>query len=275
MKSMQAICRCNQVATRLKVVAGTSPTIFTRTYAIKPFSKVPKVFLKKKNRNKANRDDVYFVDDQILPQHQLDDALDVIRAYDLFGGEPIDVLLKLNMGTKKGTIGSLKGLIKFPKPVQPMQKVLVLAEGDAADEAREAGATIVGGEELIPKIENNELDFDHCLSTLDFLPKIKHLPKILRNKMPNKRNGSATDDIPAALDKFVYGESYVADKKGRLRHTVGLTSFTNEEIRDNLRELLLRVDSHKTTPRDKYFISAGLAIPPGPKLDVLVQDALS
>ena len=67
----------------------------------KPYSRIPKKYLKQKDRNKKNRDDVYFLTDQTLPKHTLQEAIDTLRAYDLFGSEPIDLILKLNLGQGK------------------------------------------------------------------------------------------------------------------------------------------------------------------------------
>lgn len=67
----------------------------------KPYSRTPKKFLKPKNRDKSNRDDVYFLTDQTLPSHTIAEALDILKAYDLFGKEPIDMVVNLNMGEGK------------------------------------------------------------------------------------------------------------------------------------------------------------------------------
>lgn len=255
---------CNSIPVRV------APLIVSRQYW--PYSKIPKKFLKPRNRNKRNRDDVYFVADQIPPTHSLSDAVDCLRAYSLFGAEPIDILLKVNMGEKKTRIGTLKGLVYLPKPLVAEQTVLVFAEGEDAEKARMAGASIVGGVELIQQVENNELSFDHCLSTLDFLPNIKHLPKILRNKMPNTRRGTATDDIVSALKIFSHGETYIADNHGRIRQTIARTDFTKDEVHANVKEFLKVIDSHKTVAKDKYFIRAGVVIPAGPQLDLMVEE---
>lgn len=67
----------------------------------KPYTRLPKVYQKKKDRNKVHRDDVYFLTDQASPKHTLDDAVNAIRAYDLFGPEVIDILIQVNMGQGK------------------------------------------------------------------------------------------------------------------------------------------------------------------------------
>ena len=67
----------------------------------KPYSITPKKFLKKKNRNKADRDDVYFTTDQVDPTYSISDAIDIIKAYDLFGNEKLDLILKMDLGEGK------------------------------------------------------------------------------------------------------------------------------------------------------------------------------
>jgi len=251
-----------------------SSLVFFREY--RPYTRVRKKFLQPIDRNKINRDDVYFISDQVPPKHCVDDVADCMRAYSLFGPEPIDIMLKVNMGEKKTRIGTLKGLVYLPKPLVSAQTVLVFAEGEAAEKARQAGAAIVGGVELIQQVEDGELTFDHCLSTLDFLPNIKHLPKILRNKMPNTRRGTATDDIISALKIFSTGETYIADNNGLIRQTVAKTDFTNDEIRANIKEFLNVINSHKTvTGKDKYFLKAGVVIPSGPSLDLEIDEIVS
>jgi len=238
----------------------------------KPYTRLPKAYQKKKDRNKVHRDDVYFLTDQAPQKHTLDDAVNAIRAYDLFGPEEIDILIQVNMGQGKDRIGVLKGLVNLPKPVSPAQKVLVFAEGELAELARQAGADIVGGIELIQQVEEGELEFDHCLCTLDFLPNIKHLPKILRNKMPNTRRGTATNDLVDALKTYSQGESYVADNSGNIRQTLARTDFTNSDIKSNVLELTKTIGLHKTVAKEKFFLQASLIIPPGPKIDLHVID---
>ena len=88
------------IANSFKLIpVGVASLIICRKF--QPYSRIPWKFLKPRDRNKKNRDDVYFIIDQIPPMHLLDDALDCIRAYSLFEPEPIDFMLKLNMGEKK------------------------------------------------------------------------------------------------------------------------------------------------------------------------------
>jgi len=205
----------------------------------------------------------------------LDDAIRCLRAYSLFEAETVDVVLKLDMGKKETRIQSIQGILQLPKPMTPQQTILVFAEGEAADQARQAGAAIVGGTELIKQVEKGELEFDHCLSTLDFLPKIKHLPKILRAKMPHPRRGTATDDILGALKLYSQGEKYSADRTGLLRKTIAWTSFSNKEIRGNVMELMKGVDSFKTMDTGDFFKHVSIVIPPGPTVNLLLEDVIA
>lgn len=88
------------ISTNTKTVPSkTASLVLCREY--RPYMVIPKAFLKPKDRNKKKRDDVYFVADQVPLKHSINDAADCMRAYSLFGPEPIDILLKINMGEKK------------------------------------------------------------------------------------------------------------------------------------------------------------------------------
>jgi len=235
------------------------------------------------NRNKVDRDDVYFLSDQILPLHSLNDAFDCLRAYALFNPEVITLQLQLNMGAKKTLIQSLKGLVQFPRPLRD-QHILVFAEGEAADEARRGGASIVGANELVKHIEAGTLNepFDHCLCTLEFLPNIKHLARTLKAKFPNVKRGTATDDIAGALMKFSSGESYEAvrdkpdEKHAWVRQAFARTDFSNDEMRHNLLALMnsIHTHKHKAVAKEKFYVEASVKSDLGPKLDLFVKEVV-
>ncbi|XP_066910957.1 large ribosomal subunit protein uL1-like isoform X1 [Clytia hemisphaerica] len=261
-----------QKVEKTAIVCGCS---YIQTRKFRPYSVIPKKYLKRKNRDKKDRDDVYFLTDQVDPTYSVDDAVNMIKAYDLFGNEKLDLLLNMNLGEGKNKVAVLKGLVHLPTPVTESQKVLVFAEGEDAVKAKRAGATFVGGKELISKVEEGELEFDHCISTLDFLPNIKHLPKILRNKMPNTRRGTATNDIEEALKIFSHGETYMADNTGKMRQTIALSNFSKEEIEGNLKEIMKAVDSHKkaaSLTTEKFYKHVSLALPAGPKIDLKISE---
>jgi len=237
--------------------------------------KIPARFRpQKKNRDKWPRDDVYFYCDQAPPKHTLREAVDTIKAYNLFEEEDIELSLTVNMGEGKAKIGTLKGLLHLPKPVGKAQVILVFAEGKAAEEAREAGADIVGGMDVVKQVEKGELQFNHCLSTLDFLPNIKHLPRILKDKMPNTRRGTATEDVASVLKNYKFGETYLADREGLITQKLGRTDFTFDEIKANVEALVTAVDTHKTVSRPKFFLTAKMKTKPGSAFDIYVSDIL-
>lgn len=232
-------------------------------------------------QNSANKrfknDDVFFITDQHSPRYSIEDIVSALKAYDLFGGEEIRLALKLNMNQEKMHISPFKGLIHFPKSLTPLQTVLVFAEGELAEEARQAGATIVGGEELIPLVEKEELEFDHALCSLDFLPKIRHLPRILKQKMPNTRRGSATNDLASTLPNYLSSEAYETNRFGSLQKVLGDTSFSESEISTNLKIMLRTVATHKHPSmknNDIFFQSISLQLPSGPGFHIKLEDVM-
>merc|ERR1712142_362093 len=131
-----------------------STKIFCREY--KPYSKLPKKFLPKtKNaRVRTNCDDVYLFKYQDLPLHTAQDAIDMARAYALFEPEEVRLILQVNVGEKGSNLRNRDGIIFFPHPAAAHDaKVMVLADGDKAEEARQAGAALVGGSELLEQLE--------------------------------------------------------------------------------------------------------------------------
>lgn len=222
-------------------------------------------------------DDVCFIDKQQSERHAFSEALSALKAYDLFGGEHVSVVLSLNMDLDKMNVHPFKGLVNFPKSLQQQQVILVFAEGALAEEARTAGASIVGGEELVAKVENGELEFDHALCSLDFLPKIKHLPRILKAMMPNTRRGSATNDLAGTIPNYLSSEAYESNRFGSLTQVLGNTAFTADELLRNLNIIVSTVANHRhpaMATSKEFFKMASLEIPPGPRFNLHLNEVL-
>jgi len=212
------------------------------------------------------RDDVYFLRSQDPPSHTFKEALDVLRAY-AFYEETVRVNLRLDMKEKKIRTEAIRGTVLVARPFKP-KKILVFAEGDLALQAKESDADFIGGKELIPQVEAGELEFDYCLSSLDFLPNLSHMPKILKDKMPNTRRGTATDDIGSAVTQYRKGHSYKTTRMGHINSEIGLLSFTNSEIRENMRALFTAIESHKpeSVKRENFYKQLVLSSQYGPGL---------
>eukprot|EP00794_Sanderia_malayensis_P011914 gene11914-13148_t len=209
----------------------------------------PKTLLRGKQVKKVvekPRDDVYFLNEQDPPKHSFQEAIEGLRAY-AFTDENVALALLLDHKIKKIRFEAIRGTMLLPKPFKE-KKILVFAEGAHATAAKSAGAEMVGGKEMIDKVEAGELEFDYCLSSLAFLPNLSHMPKILKDKMPNTRRGTATDDLAPKINEYRGGHSYKATRMGQINSEIAKLSFTDSEIKGNMQALIETILSFK--PKD-------------------------
>jgi large subunit ribosomal protein L1 len=150
---------------------------------------------------------------------------------------------------------------------------LVIAQGDKVKEAEEAGADIVGGEDMVAKIREGWLDFEAVIATPDMMRLVGGLGKVLgpRGLMPNPKTGTVTFDVTTAVRETKAGKvEYRVDKTGVIHVAVGKVSFEADKIRDNARALLEAVVKAKpSTAKGKYVKKINLAatMSPGVLLD--------
>ena len=149
------------------------------------------------------------------------------------------------------------------------------SEGDAAEEAEAAGADFVGGEELIPKIQNdNWFDFDVVVATPDMMGVVGRLGRVLGPKglMPNPKAGTVTMDVTKAVNDIKAGKiEYRLDKANIVHVPVGKVSFTEEQLTDNVNTLIAAITKAKpASAKGQYYRSFTLAstMGPGVKLNV-------
>ena len=149
----------------------------------------------------------------------------------------VELVMRLNLDTKKAD-QQLRGAIVLPNGTGKTKKVLVLAKGDAAKAAQEAGADYVGDMDLITKIEKeNWFDFDTMIATPDMMPLLGKLGKVLGPKglMPNPKTGTVTMDVAKAVDEVKAGRvEYRTDSFGNIHGVIGKVSFSEEDLLANL-----------------------------------------
>ena len=145
--------------------------------------------------------------------------------------------MRLNLDTKKAD-QQLRGAIVLPKGTGKTNRVLVIAKGDKANQAREAGADYVGDVDMLEKIEkDNWFDFDTMIATPDMMPLLGKLGKILGPKglMPNPKTGTVTVDVAKAVNEVKAGRvEYRTDSFGNIHGVIGKTSFSDEDLLLNL-----------------------------------------
>ncbi|MCH5333256.1 MAG: 50S ribosomal protein L1 [Agathobacter sp.] len=169
----------------------------------------------------------------------------------------------------------IRGAVVLPHGTGKTVKVLVFAKGTKLDEAQAAGADYFGGEELIPKIQNDGwLDFDVVVATPDMMGVVGRLGRVLGPKglMPNPKAGTVTMDIAKAVDDIKAGKiEYRLDKTNIIHVPVGKASFANEQLNDNFQALMGAINKARPSSLKGQFIKSATltsTMGPGVKLNV-------
>ena len=179
----------------------------------------------------------------------------------------IEVALKLGVDPRKAD-QMIRGTVSLPHGTGKVARVIVFANGAAADAAREAGADEVGGDELIAKVEAGWVDFDYAVSTPDLMGKVGRLGKVLgpRNLMPNPKTGTVTMDTAKAVTDIKGGKiDFRIDKQSNLHFIIGKASFTKVQLTENLNAAIDEVVRLKpSTSKGKYLLKGAVATTFGP-----------
>ena len=169
----------------------------------------------------------------------------------------------------------IRGAVVLPHGTGKKVKVLVFAKGDKIDEAQAAGADHVGGEELIPKIQNDGwLDFDVVVATPDMMGVVGRLGRVLGPKglMPNPKAGTVTMDVTKAVNDIKAGKiEYRLDKTNIIHVPIGKASFTEEQLADNFQTLMDAILKARPSALKGQFIRSVVLAPsmgPGVKVNV-------
>ena len=170
----------------------------------------------------------------------------------------------------------IRGAVVLPNGTGKTVKVLVFAKGTKLDEAQAAGADFVGGEELIPKIQNEGwLDFDVVVATPDMMGVVGRLGKVLGPKglMPNPKAGTVTMDVTKAINDIKAGKiEYRLDKANIIHVPVGKASFTEEALEQNFNALMDAITKARpSSVKGQYLKSITLATTMGPGVKVVAN----
>ena len=190
----------------------------------------------------------------------------------------VEIAVRLNLDTRKND-QQLRGAIVLPHGTGKTKKVLVLAKGDAAKLATEAGADYVGDVDMITKIEKeNWFDFDVIIATPEMMPLLGKLGKVLGPKglMPNPKTGTVTMDTKKAVEDVKKGRvEYRTDSFTNVHAIVGKVSFKEKQLADNINAFMdVIVKSKPQTAKGTYIKNVSIAstMGPGIKLDITAFD---
>jgi large subunit ribosomal protein L1 len=218
----------------------------------------------KKAREGINRDAFY----------KVDQAVDMIKkgATAKFD-ETIEVALNLGVDPKQGD-QNVRGIVRLPHGTGKTLRVAVFAKGDKAKLAKDAGADIVGAEDLAEKVQAGQIEFDRVIAAPDMMAIVGRLGKVLgpRGLMPNPKLGTVTNDITEAVKAAKGGQiEFRAEKAGLVHAGVGKASFSKEALIENLKAFVGAVAKAKPAgAKGSYIkkISLSSTMGPGVKLEI-------
>lgn len=194
-----------------------------------------------------NRDHLYGVDEAM--------ALVKERATAKFD-ETIEVAMNLGVDPRHAD-QMVRGVVQLPNGTGKSVRVGVFARGEKADEAREAGADVVGAEDLVEIVQGGTIDFDRCIATPDMMALVGRLGKVLgpRGLMPNPRVGTVTMDVATAVKNAKGGEvQFRVEKAGIVHAGIGKASFTTEQLVENVKAFADAVSKAKPSGAKGTFL---------------------
>jgi len=187
--------------------------------------------------------------------------------------ETIEIALNLGVDPRHAD-QMVRGVVELPNGTGKSVRVGVFARGEKAEEARKAGADVVGADDLAEKVAAGEINFDRCIATPDMMGVVGRLGKVLgpRGLMPNPKLGSVTADVASAVKAAKAGQvEFRADKTGLIHAGIGKASFSEEAIAQNVKAFVTAISRAKPTGAKGTFIkkvSVSSTMGPGVKLEV-------
>lgn len=187
--------------------------------------------------------------------------------------ESVELHANLNIDPKYAD-QQLRTTVTLPHGIGKQVKIAVLTNDENFDEATNAGADIIGNEELIDNITNGIINFDLLIATPNMMPKLAKLGRVLGPKglMPSPKSGTVSSTLTATLEDFKKGKfEYKADKTGVVHVTIGKINFTENQLLENLKALYSSIEKNRPSGvKGKYFKSLFLCTTMGPsiKLDL-------
>jgi large subunit ribosomal protein L1 len=186
--------------------------------------------------------------------------------------ETIEVAMNLGVDPRHAD-QMVRGVVSLPNGTGRSQRVAVFARGDKADEARKAGADVVGAEDLVETVQKGTIDFDRCIATPDMMPLVGRLGKVLgpRGLMPNPKVGTVTNDVAAAIKDAKGGAvEFRVEKAGIIQAGVGKASFAEPQLIENIRAFTDAVQKARPAGAKGTFIqrvAISSTMGPGIKID--------
>ncbi|MCE0743460.1 MAG: 50S ribosomal protein L1 [Acetobacter sp.] len=208
-------------------------------------------------------------------QYALDEALALVKSnakakFD----ETVEISLNLGIDPRHAD-QMVRGLLSLPNGTGKTLRVGVFARGPKAEEAKAAGADVIGAEDLMEKVQAGEINFDRCIATPDMMGLVGRLGKVLgpRGLMPNPKLGTVTMDVKGAVEAAKSGQvEYRAEKAGIIHAGIGKASFDADKLAENIRAFVDAVQKARPTgAKGTYLKKVALSSTMGPGVSVEVS----
>ncbi|GKH61027.1 50S ribosomal protein L1 [Campylobacter ureolyticus] len=191
--------------------------------------------------------------------------------------ETVEIALKLNVDPKYAD-QMVRGSVVLPSGTGKVVRVAVIAKDIKADEAKNAGADIVGDDDLVEEIQKGNINFDVLIATPNLMGLVGKVGRILGPKglMPNPKTGTVTMDVAQAVKNAKGGQvNFRVDKQGNIHAGIGKVSFSKEEIMANLTTFIKEINRHKpATAKGRYVKNAALSLTMSPSVNLDSQEII-
>jgi len=224
-------------------------------------------------RGKKYSDKAEKVDRQ--KQYSLDEGLELLKSLTNDDAVKVDETIELDIRLgidPRHSDQMLRGTIDLPAGTGRQVRVAVFAQGPAAQAARDAGADVVGDEDLVKQVSDGDLGFDVVIAEPSMMTQVGKLGRVLgpRGLMPNPKTGTVTNDIAKAVEDFKGGKvSYRTDRFGNVHVPIGKASFENESLVQNFTAVLDELQRAKPpAAKGRYFLKVSMCSTMGPSVKI-------
>jgi len=199
------------------------------------------------------------------------DAIEALRPFaSKKFDETLEIAVRLSIDVTKAD-QNIRGMLSLPNGTGKKVRVAVFTN-DKVEDAKKAGADVIGGEDLIEKVAGGQIDFDRVIATPDMMPKMSKVARVLGPKglMPNPKLGTVTNDVAAAVAMAKAGQiEYRAEKNGIIHAGIGKMSFSTEKLVENANALIEQLKKVKpASTKGQYILGIAVATTQGPGLHI-------
>ncbi|EAL4045436.1 50S ribosomal protein L1 [Campylobacter coli] len=214
----------------------------------------------------------------VSKEYDLNEAIETVRnlksaKFD----ETVEIALKLNVDPRHAD-QMVRGSVVLPAGTGKKVRVAVIAKDAKVDEAKNAGADIVGSDDLIEEIQKGNMNFDVLIATPNLMGLVGKVGRILGPKglMPNPKTGTVTMDVAQAVNNAKSGQvNFRVDKQGNIHTGLGKVSFSKEQLWDNISTFIKAINKHKpAAAKGRYIKSAALSLTMSPSVKLETQELL-